>query len=70
VGAVSGPIGGAIQSFLGGVIYEIIQFGLVSNTWRGAIADIRSNVRGIVGSLSPFQSCAKACDPCKGQWNP
>jgi hypothetical protein len=70
IGKTSGFLQGAVQSFIGGIIHEIIQTGSVGNTWQGAIADIRSNLVGIVGGLNPFSDCKSICDPCKGKWNP
>ncbi|MEY3480259.1 MAG: hypothetical protein RIQ71_1034, partial [Verrucomicrobiota bacterium] len=70
IGKTSGFLQGAVQSFIGGIIHEIIQTGSVGNTWQGAIADIRSNLVGIVGGLNPFSDCKSSCDPCKGKWNP
>jgi RHS repeat-associated protein len=62
-----GPFGGAARSFIGGVLHEIIQH---TNTIEGALADIRSNLRGIVGSLNPFQEREESCKCEKGKQNP
>ena len=61
---------GASQSIIAGAMHEIIQFGTVGNSWVGAVADMKSNLIGIINGMYPFQSCNKACEPCKGKWNP
>jgi len=61
---------GSAQAIALGVGQEIDQFRTVGNSWVRAIADIRSNLIGIINGLNPFRSCEDACKECKGKWNP
>jgi RHS repeat-associated protein len=63
---LNGKLIAAINTFLGGVVYEIVSS---NNTWEGAIDDIKSNLIGIVHSFIPFESCEKACECERGRWN-
>ena len=63
---LNGKLIAAINTFLGGVVYEIVSS---NNSWEGAIDDIKSNLIGIVHSFIPFESCEKACECERGRWN-
>lgn len=62
----NGKLGAAIQTFIGGVIHEVISD---HNTLEGAMDDIKSNLIGIAGSLLPSTGCEDACKCEKGKWN-
>ena len=64
---VNGYIGGPLSSILGGIAHEIWQG---TNTIRGAIADIRSDLVGVVGSLDLGSSCEDKCRCEQGKNNP
>ncbi len=63
---LNGKLIAAINTFLGGVVHEIVSS---NNSWEGAIDDIKSNLIGIVHSFIPFESCEKACECERGRWN-
>ena len=63
---LNGKLIAAINTFLGGVVHEIVPS---NNSWEGAIDDIKSNLIGIVHSFIPFESCEKACECERGRRN-
>ena len=63
---LNGKLIAAINTFLGGVVHEIVSD---NNTWEGAIDDIKSNLIGVVHSFIPFESCEKSCECERGRWN-
>jgi hypothetical protein len=59
--AVNGILGGPATSLAGGIFFEIAQAILVGNTLAGAVADLKSDIIGVVGSLGLFGDCAELC---------
>ena len=67
--AMSGALGGAYLSLVGGIINELWQGRDGGNNLGSALRDIQSNLVGIMASLNPFSpSCEDACK-CEDQWN-
>ena len=68
--SVNGYLGGPAVSLFAGIFHEIIQAILVGNTLAGAVADIKSDIIGVVGSLGVFGNCAEQCRCENNHWNP
>jgi RHS repeat-associated protein len=58
-----------IETFVGGVVHELIQAVIAGNTWAGALQDIQDNIYGIAVSFRLHESCANECAPCGIIWN-